>query len=194
MPTRRRSPAGRALLKPARRVYVFSLTTAKDATLPKAAPGLKLPPPTAEPWPPSHSRVVAAGARIVVSHARLPIVDVTYPPNVSVETFRESFCEYAKLAGLKRPLGYLLDMRRFNPLFAPAAVRKSAAEVFHEFAPVLKPVSVCEARVVTSELTRGIITAFDWLSGTKWPCATFTDLEKAHQWVVARLRERGVQV
>jgi hypothetical protein len=162
--------------------------------LSKAAPGLKLTPPATKPQPPSHSRVIAAWTPIVVSHARLPIVDVTYPANVSVESFRESFHEYAKLAELKRPLGYLLDMCRFNPVLAPAAVRKSAAEVFHEFAPVLTPVSVCEARVVTSELTRGILTAFDWLSGTKWPCATFTDLEKAYQWVAARLRERGVQV
>ena len=84
-------------------------------------------------------------------------------------------------------LAYLIDMRRFDPLRAPASKRRHAAEVFKANVHKLRHVTVCEARVVSSELTRGVLTAFDWLTGTKWPCATFTSRENAERWVERRV-------
>ena len=69
---------------------------------------------------------------------------------------------------------YLLDMRAFDPLRAPAASRRHAANVWKQNVARLQNVTLCEARIVGNELTRGVLTAFDWLTGKKWPCGSFT--------------------
>lgn len=131
---------------------------------------------------------------MTVSDARLPIVDVAYHSALTLPEYRESFEEYARLAAKGIPLAYLIDMRKFDPLRISAADRREAAAIFREYAPRLLPVSVAEARVISSPLTRGIVTAFDWLTAVnKWPCQQFATMESAEAWLRAELRRAEVQ-
>lgn len=123
-----------------------------------------------------------------VDESRWPLVVVTFPSVVTIEMYRALFQQYATLSFRGDKIGYLIDMRRFNPVTAPASLRKAAADVFAANREVLIKATACEARVVESTLTSGILTAFDWLTGQKWPCANFTTKPDAERWALAKLR------
>lgn len=123
-----------------------------------------------------------------VGHQRLPIVDVVYDGPPRVDDLRDAFEEYGRLADRGEPLLWLIDMRKFDPLRVTAAERKQAAAIFAVHEKRLRAVSIAEARVITSPLTRGIVTAFDWLTAAnKWPCQQFGTLERAETWLRGEL-------
>jgi uncharacterized protein YbbC (DUF1343 family) len=125
----------------------------------------------------------------VVRTHRLPIVGVEFPSFFDEAQYRELFARYRSLSLEHGRIAYIIDMRKFNPLKASAALRKQAAEVFNENVSHLVTATVCEARIVSDQLTRGVVTAFDWLTGTKWPCRTFTSPSEAEDWVQKQLAD-----
>ena len=127
-----------------------------------------------------------------IDESRWPLVVVTYPPLVTLEKYRALFKQYVDLSRRGTKIGYLIDMRRFNPLLASASQRKLAAATFTEHREELVRATICEGRVVASSFTSGVLTAFDWLTGQKWPCANFTTKDEAEPWVVGRMRAIGV--
>jgi hypothetical protein len=133
---------------------------------------------------------VSRAPGIEIHTKRWPIIDVVYGPRACEDDLDRAFAEYARLSSTGERVGYLVDMREFNPVFGPAKVRRYASEVFRRHIEVLRPVTACEARVVSNAMTSGILTAFDWLTGTKWPCATFVKMESADEWVKAQMRSR----
>jgi hypothetical protein len=114
---------------------------------------------------------------------RLPIIEVEYPPTLDETEYRDLFATYCSLSVEHGRVAYIIDMRSFHPLTVSVADRKLAAQIFREHASYLVPATVCEARLVSTPLTQGILTAFDWLTGTKWPCRTFTSPDEAEVWV-----------
>jgi hypothetical protein len=123
----------------------------------------------------------------VIRDDKLPIIHVEFPPCFEEREYEQLFERYVALSALHTRVAYLIDMRRFDPLCAPASKRRHAVAVFRANVHRLRAVTVCEARVVSSELTRGILTAFDWLTGTKWPCASFTSADDAQRWIDRRI-------
>jgi len=122
-----------------------------------------------------------------VDESRWPIVVVTFPATVTIEEYRQLFNEYDRISARGERVGYVIDMRLFNPFKVNAAVRKQAAQTFDAHRDVLMKVTVCEARALASPLTAGVLTAFDWLTGQKWPCKNFTSMEDAERWVSAMM-------
>jgi len=118
-----------------------------------------------------------------IDESQRPIIVVTFPAMVSPEAYKELFRQYVSISNRGEKVGYVIDMRRFNPIAAPAAMRRLAAETFAAARPHLVKVTVCEARVVSSAITRGVLTAFDWLTGSKWPCRNSTSMSDADRWV-----------
>ncbi|APR87730.1 hypothetical protein A7982_13079 [Minicystis rosea] len=125
-----------------------------------------------------------------IDESSWPLVVVTYPEATTGSQYRALFERYVELSKRGDKIGYLIDMRKFNPITAPAALRKIAADTFAEHRDVLVRATICEARVVESPVTRGVLTAFDWLTGQKWPCHNFTSMDEAERWVRARLAVR----
>ncbi|HMR06281.1 MAG TPA: hypothetical protein PKA88_10890 [Polyangiaceae bacterium] len=76
-------------------------------------------------------------------------------------------------------------------VLAPAAVRRAAAEVFAEHKATLLAATLCEARVAANPISRGVLTAFDWMTGPKWACKNFGDYAAAEAWVRTMLRTVG---
>ncbi len=138
-------------------------------------------------------------AEVLVDDSTYPLVRVTYPSEVSNADYERLFARYGELC--KRPgrIAYRIDMTRFNPLTASATSRRHAASVFEQYRAELLRTTICEGRLFEGALVRGIVTAFDWLTGAKWPCQNFTsprdldawlDAQRASDAKAARLRTR----
>lgn len=128
---------------------------------------------------------------IVVDDSRAPIVVVTFPRDSGLEEYMRAVDRYVEIARRGQRVGWLIDLRRFSPLAAPAPVRKAAAEYAARQVPVLQPVSAGEARVVTNPVMRGVSAAFSWLTAMHWPTRHFSTMEDAEAWLRAQLADSG---
>ncbi|APR87734.1 hypothetical protein A7982_13083 [Minicystis rosea] len=126
--------------------------------------------------------------------SRAPLIVVTFPPTVTADQCIALFQRFLELARKGSKIGYVMDLRQFNPLSANAAMRKVAADAFAERRSELLRATLCEARVVDGPVLRGVLTAFDWLTGQKWPCDNFTTMEDAERWVRAKLSAEGIHL
>ena len=98
------------------------------------------------------------------------------------------FGAYRRLAAENARVAYLIDMRRMDPTRQSAKQRRRAGELYAEHADALARSTVCEARLVSNALVRGILVAFDWIKGDhRWPCRNFTDPEAARAWIDEQL-------
>jgi hypothetical protein len=131
---------------------------------------------------------------IELDESRHPLVLVKYPPDLTVDDVREVFRRYQAISERGAKVGYLIDFLEFNPVTAPADQRRTAAEIFSEYKHVLAKVTVCEARVVKNRLSRGILTAFDWLTPSSWPRANFANRDEAEAWMNEQFRLHGLPV
>lgn len=122
---------------------------------------------------------------ITMSAERLPIVDVKWRGVPTVEMYRAQLNELGELIRRERPpVVILLDMQEFNPFHINASMRKLAADTWHANRELWLRSIVAEARIVVNPLTRGMLTAFDWLTGTgKWPCKQFGTMAEAEGWL-----------
>jgi len=128
---------------------------------------------------------------ILIDDARWPLIDVHFVGDVSKDDYRSAFARYAELAKRGEKVVWLIDMRRFDPLGVDASTRKAAADVFAEHREALMSVSVAEARIIESFVTRNVLTAFDWLTGAnKWPCEQFATQTGAETWLRDRYAHR----
>lgn len=129
--------------------------------------------------------------RAEVDESELPILKVRYPRIGGIEELEEVFATYRRVARENERVAYLLDMRQWSPLGQGAELRKRAAALYAENVDALARSAVCEARVVSNPIVRGVLTAFDWIKGDAcWPCRTFTDMDAARRWVEEQLAAR----
>ncbi len=119
----------------------------------------------------------------------LPLVYVHYPEEVGSDAAIERLWErYLELAESHSRLVFLIDMRDVHLRAAAASRRKRMGELYQQHVGRLARSCVGEARVVSSTLLRGVLTAFDWIKGeSRWPCATFESEVEARMWLRARL-------
>lgn len=129
---------------------------------------------------------------ISIGISRRPIIDVVFNGMLpGLSEYEEAFAEYARIVEDGQQVVWLIDMCGFSPLNIDAKTRKAASEVFFRYQPVLQVASVAEARVTQNMLTRCILTAFDWITGSnKWPCQQFETHPEAEAWLLHQLRRR----
>ncbi|MEO0321352.1 MAG: hypothetical protein AAF447_00205 [Myxococcota bacterium] len=126
--------------------------------------------------------------RVLLDESVLPVLLVTYPEDGDEEDLTALFAAYRRIAAAHPRVAYLVDMRRLNPREQTAAKRRHAGRLYAEHADALAVSAVCEARLVSNSLVRGIVVAFDWIKGDqRWPCRTFTDPEAARAWIDEQL-------
>jgi hypothetical protein len=122
----------------------------------------------------------------------LPILVVTYPKDMTIEMLDALFANYLRLARERDQLAYVVDMRFLDLSLVGASGRRHAAELHARHRKELARSSVCEARVVSSPLMRGVLTAFDWIKGEGlWPCETFATREEAVAWINQKLAAKS---
>ena len=66
-------------------------------------------------------------------------------------------------------------------------MRKAFADEYERSRSVIEAATVCEARIFTSPLMRGVVTAVDWLLNRKYPMKTYAEIEPAKMWVRGQL-------
>ena len=123
-----------------------------------------------------------------IDESDAPVIRVIFPDVVTLPAYERLFDEYMRLCDLHWRVGWLIDMRTFNPVMAPAPIRKAAADVFARSRDKLLQSTVCEARVVGSAGVRGVLMAFDWLTGSKWPVKNVATVKDAELWIGEQLR------
>lgn len=126
-----------------------------------------------------------------VDSSEFPFVSVQFPKAVVAAGYQKLFEHYVQLCKRGGGIGWLIDFQAFDPVLAPAAVRRAAAEVFAEHKATLLAATLCEARVAANPISRGVLTAFDWVTGPKWACKNFGDYAAAEAWVRTMLRTVG---
>ena len=127
-----------------------------------------------------------------LDESMLPILVVVYPKDPTLEMVDVLFDNYRRLARENDQLAYLLDMRFLDMSSAGASARRHAAELHARYRRELARSSVCEARVVSSALMRGVLIAFDWIKGEGlWPCETFATREEAIAWIHQKLAAKS---
>ena len=131
------------------------------------------------------------GGGFVVDSRAAPLVVVTYPEQASAGDYEALFAHYAELCRSHRQIAWLIEFRAFDPVTASAAVRQRSADVFARYRDRLRRSTVCEARVVDSAASRGVLTAFDWLTGAKWPTRQFSSYGEAAVWINGLLKTGG---
>lgn len=129
--------------------------------------------------------------RFTIDTTLLPVVVVTYPDTVTADDYRQLFEHYAILCEAHPRLAWLIDFQAFDPLGAPAPLRRAAADCFAQYRDPLLRVSICEARVARGTLSRGVLTAFDWLTGAKWPTRNFETRAEADRWIADHVQADG---
>ncbi|MBX3249792.1 MAG: hypothetical protein KF901_21625 [Myxococcales bacterium] len=127
----------------------------------------------------SHGFRIDASAR--------PLVVVRYPTTPTLDGFRAAVDHFVTLAEAGERIAWLIDLRIFDGLSVSAATRRDGARAFESARPTLAKVTICEARVIESLITRGIATAFDWLAGPPWPVTAVSTMDEARRWIAAHL-------
>ena len=129
------------------------------------------------------SGVATGSTTVTVDTSRLPLIDITVSGTVTDADCRRLF---ATLNGICEPgarVANVVDLRQLNAFAVTAPIRQAAARAFFDGIDRRRAATICEARIVTNALARGCIVAFDWVTGSKWPCAVFPTREMAVAWV-----------
>ncbi len=117
-----------------------------------------------------------------IDESAAPLILVTFPDVATVEEIPALFEAYRRIAAQHPRVAWVVDLRRFNPILAPAKARRAFADNFEQSRAIIESSAVCEARVIESAIMRGVVTALDWLIGHKYPRRTFATLIAAKDW------------
>jgi hypothetical protein len=119
---------------------------------------------------------------VTVDDSEAPLFVFTYPSTATLDEIKRVFTLYDDYARAHRNIVWVVDLRLLNPLTMPPSQRKAFAEEFERHRQVIESATIGEARVVSSSILQGIVTAVDWLTNRKYPVKNFTDLDSAKTW------------
>jgi hypothetical protein len=121
----------------------------------------------------------------------LPVVDIAFHGTLTEADCVGFFATLNEVCTPGQRVATLVDYRGLDPFAMTATVRQSFARAFFDGIDGRRAATLCEARVVDNALTRGFIVAFDWVTGSKWPCASFPTREEAVAWVNEQVAKDG---
>jgi hypothetical protein len=131
---------------------------------------------------------------ISVDTCRLPLVDVAFRGAISEADCHQLFAALNEVCAPGVRVANVVDLRELDAFAVTGAIRQALARAFFDGVDQRRASTICEARIVTNALTRGILVAFDWVTGSKWPCASFTTREGAMAWVREQVeKDAGVR-
>ncbi|MEL6545458.1 MAG: hypothetical protein AAFQ82_12580, partial [Myxococcota bacterium] len=105
-----------------------------------------------------------------------------------IEAIPQLFQDYVRIVERHKKVGWVIDLNDFNPVSAPPTARKAFTDEFERQRAIIEPGTLFEARVITSALARGIVTAVDWVLSRSYPAKNFSDFDSAYAWAEKTLR------
>lgn len=118
---------------------------------------------------------------------------IRHPQFFDIEDFKRLAGELRESLVEGQKYALLVDLRKVDPLRAGARARQQASEVLRENDEFLEKFVVCEARMISGSMSRGIITVVDWLAPRAWPVRNFGSGEIAEHWLRAQLPKFGLE-
>jgi hypothetical protein len=135
-------------------------------------------------------------AEDMLNTSRWPLLVARFPPVATRESLADFYSQWQRETEARGRHGVIVDFAGFNPVFASPVLRKLAAEEVERRRAMFDRYLLAEARVVRDPLTRGIVTAFDWLVGNSFarPKRIVGEFAEAEAWIVRELRRLGYAV
>lgn len=131
-------------------------------------------------------------AAAYVSADLWPIIVITVSDNMELDAYAKMFSEYEVLLKRKETCITLSDLRRINSR-PNAKIRALAAERSREWRPLVERYSLGDARVLTSSIVRGALTAVGWLYQHPKPIKYFGTMGEGISWCSEQLTLVGVE-
>lgn len=127
-------------------------------------------------------------SKTITDLSEWPIVKVTFPLRIDVAYIDQMYDELEAVVS-RGPHAHWTDLRRADPLRMPATIRSRAAERERRLIHMAATVVMADVRLVNGAVQRGILTAFEWLTGkAPWPVANLSGPTEAYLW----LQQHGV--
>jgi hypothetical protein len=120
---------------------------------------------------------------ISVDPCRLPLVEVAVRGAITEDDCQHLIASLNEVCAPGVRVATVIDLRELDAFAVTASIRQALARAFFDGIDQRLASTICEARIVTNVLTRGILVGFDWITGAKWPCASFTTRDQAVAWV-----------
>ncbi len=124
-----------------------------------------------------------------IDESAAPLIVVTFPTAGSADDIPELFAAYHRIATQHPRVAWIVDLRAFNPILAPAKVRRAFADHYEQNRKVIEASAICEARIFGSSVMCGVVTAIDWLVGRAYPSKNFGTLVAARDWARSMLEQ-----
>jgi hypothetical protein len=137
-----------------------------------------------------HGAVANALPRgIEINEKRWPLVEMRIHRDVTVEDIDAAYDVLESIAKRGERHAHWTDLREIQPLSISPQLRKRFAERERRLFPLAGSLIVADVRIVDHPITRGLLTAFEWLVGeTPWPVKNVGSDAEAIAW----LREKNV--
>ena len=124
-----------------------------------------------------------------VDATQIPVIEISVHGAPTEADCVELFARLNEICESGERVATLVDLREMNPFAMTASVRQAAARAFFDGIDSRRARTICEARIAEHFLTRSFLKAFDWITGSKWPCAVFPTREQAVAWVNERVEK-----
>ena len=124
-------------------------------------------------------------AEVTIDTSALPVIKVILPTEGTPEDIRKYYARLEIIMRQQERLAFLVDLRQINILKATAEIRAAMATEFKKVKPLFEEVAVAQAHLVEGTMTKGVLTAFNWLLGEKVRCPekVFDQEQDALDWL-----------
>lgn len=133
-------------------------------------------------------------SEILVDISRPPFCIIRHPTEYKPESFEELFRNLREQLDPQLRYAVLVDLRHAQPSMGGSANREAASEAILKNVEFLRDMTVCEARLVSRPMVRGILTVLDWITPRPWPVRNFGNATVAEDWVRARMAAAAIEV
>jgi len=142
-------------------------------------------------WSVESNATLIGVSEITVDVSQPPFCVIRHPNQHHAEDFEELFERLKKMVPPGSRWAVLVDLERTAPV-ATAGVRDAVSEAILKNIDFISEFTVCEARVTSRPLMRGVLTVIDWVTPRPWPVKNFGSGVVAENWLRARLMAEGI--
>ncbi len=117
---------------------------------------------------------------------------VRYPAAPTIETYLTYLDEFRAKIERGQRVALIIDFTHYNPVGASAELRDQVSMVMKEQMDFFDNHMVCEVRVCSNPMVRGILTVFDFVTNLPWPCNNVSTGYVAELWARSLLSREGL--
>jgi hypothetical protein len=142
-------------------------------------------------WSVESNATLIGVPEITVDVSQPPFCVIRHPNQHHPEDFEALFEHLRAVVAPGSRWAVLVDLERTAPI-ATAGVRESVSKAILKNIDFISEFTVCEARVTSRPLMRGVLTVIDWTTPRPWPVKNFGSGVVAENWLRARLLAAGI--